>query len=72
MSIISIFITIMCCLTTECMLVISLVLISVKNSERYEVYAETYPVLNSWSDVASSASSPCSSSSAATKCTSNK
>lgn len=38
--------------------------------KRYSVHAETYPVLNSWSDVASSASSPCSSSSAVTKCTS--
>jgi len=64
-----ILITTMCCLETECTLVISLEWTSVKNIERYEVYAETYPALNSWSDVASSASSPCSSSSAATKWT---
>jgi hypothetical protein len=36
-----------------------------ERSIKREVYAETYPVLNSWSDVASSTSSPCSSSSAA-------
>jgi hypothetical protein len=36
------------------------------------MHAKTYPVLNSWSEVTSSASSPCSSSSAVTKCTSGK